>query len=513
MLTLALLLAADVVAAPPPPPPPPETPLEKLVQERTLKNGMTWLLVRRPAAPVFSAYWRVRAGGDDERPGITGLAHLFEHMAFKGTAAVGTKDWAAEKPILEKVAAAGDALAEERRLGARGDADKLERLSKELAAAQQAESKLIEKDEWDEIYSKNGAVGMNATTDKDLTSYFVSFPKNRLELWARMEASRFAAPVLREFFSERDVVTQERRMRTETSPGGMLYEQLNAVAFGMGPQAWPVVGTNVDLATLRLSDALAFYEKYYVPSNAVGSIVGDIDVDATVALLEQTFGQVPARARPLPPSAQPWDQTQAGERIVKVEFDAAPQVIVAWHKPTLPARDDYVFDAIETILGEGTTSRLHRSLVIEKRLAAGVGAFGGPCDRLDNLFMISATPVAPHTAAELVSAIDSEIARLQDKPVTERELRRVLNHLEASLARRIATNEGLADTLSFYQAVADDWRYVARHEAVLATVTPEDVQRVARTYFVSRNRTVAELVRPQFGPSQTAPSGTKGGVK
>ncbi len=488
MITLALALLLAAPAA--------EPSLDSVVHQVKLNNGMTWLLVRREAAPVFSAYWRVRAGGVDEHPGITGLAHLFEHMAFKGTAQIGTRDFAAEAPLLAHVTEVGDALSRERAKGDKAAPNELARLEKSLAEAQAAEAKFIVKDELSDLYQRNGAVGLNATTDKDLTSYFVSFPKNRLQLWARTEAARFSAPVLREFYSERDVVTQERRMRVDASPVGRLNEQLTLTAFSLSPQRWPGVGTLADLATLKSSDALEFYQKYYTPANAVGAIVGDIDLEATTRLLESTFGAVPEGPVPAPPRDERWDRAQDGERRVRVEFDAEPIVEVAWHKPTLPARDDYVFDALEILLTEGPTSRLYRSLVLEKRLVQGVGTFQTGGGRLDNLFTVAAAPLKPHTSADVLAAIDTEVEKLQQKPVDARELQRVLNHLEVNLAREVASNEGLASALSYYEALAGDWHYLTEHRKVLQTITPADVQRAAQTYLVRNNRTVAELVRP-----------------
>ena len=224
--------------------------LREIVKEHRLGNGMKWLIVERPEAPVFTGFIRVRAGGADEEPGYTGLAHLFEHMAFKGTPVLGTSDFEAEKKLLAEIGKVGDQLALLER-AKRGQSDEAQKLRARLSQLQQAEEKLADQDALSKLYELNGAQGLNATTDKDLTSYFVSFPKNRLELWSLVEASRLAAPVLRDFYKERDVVMEERRLRVDSDPGGLLYEELNQVAFTTSPYRWPVVGYAEDMGPGR----------------------------------------------------------------------------------------------------------------------------------------------------------------------------------------------------------------------------------------------------------------------
>lgn len=470
-----------------------EVDLRTMVKEHKLKNGMVWLIVERHQAPVFTGFVRLRVGGADEEPGYTGLAHLFEHMAFKGTPVLGTKNFDEEKKLLAQIAKVGDELAALVRAG-KADSPEAKELQQKLDALDEQHSKITDENALAALYQLNGAVGLNASTDKDLTGYFVSFPRNRLELWALTEASRLAAPVLRDFYKERDVVMEERRMRTDSEPGGALYEELNQVGFTMSPYRWPTVGYVGDLEAMTLARAQAFHEKYYSPANAVGCIVGDVKFEEVVPLLERTFGAIPAREAPPPLIFSEPPKRQ--QRRSTVFFDASPRIYMGFRKPTLPHRDDYVFDVIQILIGEGRTGRLNKRLVIKDKLAQIAGSFTGPGSRLENQFTIVAIPLANVKQEDVEKAIWDELERLKNEPVTDKELQKVRNQLTADIARSVDNNAGLADSLSRYQALAGDWRYVADHSKVIETITPEDVMRVAKTYFTPENSVIVDLKRP-----------------
>jgi predicted Zn-dependent peptidase len=493
-----------------------EVDLRAVVKELRLKNGMLWLVVERHQAPVFTGMVRVRVGGSDEEPGYTGLAHLFEHMAFKGTPMLGTTDFEGEKKLLVEIAKAGDQLAtlERAEKGDSGEAKALRSQLKELSAQ---EGKLTDENALATLYQLNGAVGLNATTDKDLTSYFVSLPKNRLALWANVEAQRLVSPVLRDFYTERDVVMEERRMSIDSSPGGAMYEELNQLAFTMSPYRWPVVGYSEDLAAMTLARADAFHRRFYVPSNSVGCIVGDVNFDELVPLLENTFGQIPAGPPPAGPTfAEP--PSRAARRST-VHFEASPRVFIGIHKPAPPAKDDYVFDVLQVLLGEGRTGRLTKRLVLKDRIAQGAGVFAGPGARLDNLLIIAVTPLAGVKRDDVEKAVWDELERLKKEPVPEAELQKVRNRVAADHARSLDTDSELAGTLSYAQAVIGDWRYAADHPKVIAQLTAEDVMRVAKQYFVADNAVTVDLVNPKTpapAPPSTAPPPRpvkKGGAK
>ncbi len=476
-----------------------EVDLRTLVREHRLKNGMTWLIVERPHAPVFTGFVRVKVGGADEEPGYTGLAHLFEHMAFKGTQVLGTTDFKKEQGLLRQIGQVGDRLAQLERSN-RGQSDEAQKLRQRLEELSREHDAITDENALATLYQLNGASGLNATTDKDLTSYFVSLPKNRLELWALTEASRLASPVLRDFYKERDVVIEERRMRIDSDPGGAAYEELTQLAFTMSPYRWPTVGYYEDLAAMTLGKAEAFHRRYYAPANSVGCLVGDVKFAEAVELLERTFGQIPSRAAPPevlfaePPSRQ--------ERHSTVYFDASPRIYLGFRKPTLPHRDDYVFDVIQVLLGQGRTSRLHRRLVLKERSVQGVGSFGAPGSRFENLFVIAAVPLANKSPEEVKKSIFAELERLKNEPVSEAELEKVRNRITADQALGIDDNSGLASMLSYFQSIAGDWRYLVEHPKMIESITAEDVQRVAKKYFTRENRVVVDLVKPETSAAE-----------
>ena len=471
--------------------------LESRVTEHKLKNGMTFLFVERHQAPVFSAAVQFRAGGFDEQSGSTGIAHLLEHMAFKGTKVIGTRDYEKERPLLDRMDYLAKLLRDKLIVSGGKETAGIKYLREALVEVQAKHRELVVKDEFSEIYSRNGASGSNAFTSQDRTAYVVSLPSNRLELWALMESQRMASPVLREFYSERDVVMEERRMRYETNPQGKLYETLITSAFTAHPYGLPIIGWSSDIGMALRGRAEEFHRLYYAPNNAVAVLVGDLDIDEAKRLAEKYFGAI--RTKPNPPAVVTYEPEQAGERRAQVEWDANPVVYIAYHKPTAPHYDDTVFDVIDSILSSGRTSRLHTSLVKKQRVAVAVGTGAGPGARYPHLFIAYAVPLQPHTAEDVEEAIYREIERLKTEPVSDRELQRVRNQIEASQVRELSSNSGLADQLAWAEIVFGDWREILRNRERIARVTKADIMRVAAKYLTKKNRTVATLVKVQEG--------------
>ncbi len=468
--------------------------LAERVVEHRLSNGLQLVMVERHQTPVVSCTIAYKVGGVNERSGMTGVAHLYEHMAFKGTRTLGTKDYRKETVILQRMDRAWSDLRKEQDKGPRGDQNKRVAYEKRFRDLELESEKYVVPNEIGEIYERNGAVGLNATTGKDLTRYVVSLPSNRLELWAAIESDRMAHAVLREFYKEKSVVLEERRLRYENSPSGRLYEAFLSAAFSAHPYGMPVIGWTSDLEALSRAQTETFFRTYYEPGNAVIAIVGDIDPGATVRLLEKYFGGIPAQPRP--PAVVTVEPEPSGERRAEVEFEAEPAVLIGYHRPALDHPDDAVFDVIDSLLSGGRSSRLYKTLVKEKQLAVNVSTSTGvPGARYPNLFMIQATPRAPHTPNELETAIYAELDRLKSEPVQPRELQKGLNNLDADLIRSLDSNSGLASQLSYFQAVAGTWRYLLDNRDRIARVTAEDVSRVARQYFVKSNRVVATLVK------------------
>lgn len=467
--------------------------LEEKVVEHTMKNGMKLLMVERHTSPTVSAWIRFRVGSVDERSDERGIAHLLEHMLFKGTTTLGTRDYASEKPILDNIEVIAQALTAEKAKRDKGDGAKLAALEKQLAALEADAAKYVIKDEFFELYSKNGGTGYNAFTSRDGTTYLISLPANKLELWAAIESDRLQNAVLREFYTERSVVMEERRRSYDADPESKLWETFVAASFLTHSYGQPTIGWMSDIENLTRSKAEQFFHNYYAPNNAVVAIVGDIDTRKTIALVERYFGAIkPGKEVPPVTAVEP---KQSGERRIELIAEAEPTLMMGFHKPAIATPDDYVFDVITMILGSGRTSRFYKKLVIEKQVASDIGAFDAPGSRYPNLFVVSANPRAPHTIKEVEDAVQAELDRLKTEPVAERDLQRILNKIEYEEARRMGTNGGLARNLTEFEATTGSWRYMTENRGRIAKVTAADIMRVAGAYFTRENRTVGFITK------------------
>lgn len=469
--------------------------LAERVVEHTLTNGMKLLLVERHTSPTVAAWIRFKVGAVDERSDERGIAHLLEHMLFKGTKTLGSTNYAAEKVLLDKIEAVAQALLLEKAKREKSDPARVAALEKELASLEKEAGQYVVKEEFAQIYNRNGGSNYNAYTSKDGTTYLISLPSNKLELWAAIEADRMQNAVLREFYTERSVVMEERRRSYEAEPEGKLWETFLASSFNAHPMGQPVIGWMSDIENLTRTKAESFLKRYYAPNNAIIAIVGDIDSQKTIALVERYFGSIPPGV-PVPPVAVEEPQQQ-GEKRIEVVGDAGAELMVGFHKPTLPHQDDLVFDVINMILSDGRTSRLHRKLVVEKQLVSGIGAFSAPGHRYPNLFIVSASPREPHTVQEVEAALYEELEKLKSEPVTERELQQVMNKLEYEEARQMTSIGGLARNLTEYEAIAGSWRYLIEHRKAVAGVKPEDIQRVAKKYLTRENRIVGFITKQE----------------
>ncbi len=476
-------------------------PIEQLktrVVEHRLKIGMQILILERPAAPLVSFQMMFRAGGVDETSGKTGLAHLFEHMMFKGSKTVGTKDYAKEALALAKIdAAARDIIAEESK-GEKADPERLKLLRKQMSEFEAEHQKMIIPAEFDQLYQQAGGEGLNAFTGQDMTAFVVSLPSNKWELWPILESDRMANPVLREFYKERDVVMEERRMRYENSPQGKIWENFVALAYQAHPYGSPTIGWMPDLKRLTVGDAEAFFKKYYSPSNATVAIVGDVKPKEVIAKLEAHFAKVPAQ--PLPNEAVTEEPAQDGERRATVYFPTEPALMLGFHKPNAPHPDNIVMEVIEDLLGSGRTSRFNKNIT-DKKIAASIWAGNGnPGERYPNLIVISGAPRHPNGNADLEKAVWGELEKLKSEKVPEQELAKIRNRMEADFIRGLSSNGGMAGELAYAQTILGDWKTIFKILEGIRNVTPDDVQRVAKRYFDKRNVTVVHLEK------ETAPA-------
>jgi len=478
---------------------------EKKITVETLDNGLTLIVMERPVAPVFSFFTHVNAGGAQEVPGITGLAHMFEHMAFKGTDKIGTSDFEAEKRALARVEETYQAYDRARRSPTGVDEAEVARLEKEWRDSMAEADKYVVSNQFGEIVDRVGGVGLNAFTSSDETGYFYSFPSNRLELWAYLESERFLNPVMREFYKERDVVTEERRMRTESQPIGRLVEQFLTTAFMAHPYGQPVVGWPSDLRTFSATDAQRFYDTYYVPANMVVVVVGDVKASDVVSLVKRYFGRIPAGAKPEPLRTE--EPPQRAERIVRLTEASQPIYIEGYHKPATIHPDNAAYSAIADLMSSGRTSRLYRRLVRDDQIAAFAAGFNDfPGSKYPNMFAFFGVPTPGHTPEEIRDAIREEIERIKTEPVSAEDLKMVKTRAKANLLRQLRNNQGLALQLGTYQALFGDWRELFREVDRIEKVTAEDITRVANETFVESNRTVGMIQSTQM-------AGAKGGAE
>ncbi len=480
-LAAALPLAAQDLAS-----------FEKRVTVKTLPNGLTVLILRRPEAPVFSFFTLVDAGSAQDPLSQTGIAHMMEHMAFKGTPTIGTTNYAEEKVALAKVEQTYSAYETERIKRVGRDAEKLAQLKKEWQDSIAAADKFVIKNQFGEIVESHGGVGMNAGTSYDDTSYMYSMPSNMIELWAAIESDRFANPVMRDFYKERDVVMEERRMRTDSDPTGRLIEQFLGTAFAANPYHRPTVGYASDLQSFSATDAQEFFHHYYEPSNMVIALVGDLDPAQVMPIVERYFGQLPAKPRP--EEVTTIEPPQNSVREVKMREQAQPIYVEGYHRPSYLDPDDAVYDAITDIMSNGRTSRMFRSLVRDQKIAAAAAGFSGfPGTKYAHLFAFYGVPLPGHTNQEMQKAIQEQIAKLKAQDVTDEELQMFKTRTKADLIRGLASNEGLAQQLAIYQTRYGDWRELFRYLDKVDKVTKADIRRVANKAFQDSNRTIGTI--------------------
>lgn len=475
------------------------------VEEHTLSNGMKLLMVERHHSPAVAGGWVARVGSVNERPGITGIAHLFEHMMFKGTPTIGTSDAKRDAEIIEQQEQVRDAMRREEtkmRLAVRrGEIDdrvkpenkteryrELEAQFKELIAAQR---KVLVKNEFDRIYTTAGASGMNAFTSNDMTGYFITVPANKLELWAWMESERLLRPVFREFYAERDVVFEERRMRTESTPLGKFQESLEALFWESHPYGWPVIGWPSDIPAITKAQADEFYALHYAPQNITLILVGDFKADEAAKLCERYFGRIP-RGEQNAPEIVTLEMSQKVEKRMNAEAEANPQVDILWHTPATGHPDAHALEVLAAVLS-GRSGRLHKALVLGDEVATS--AFAHQMARkYAGMFNIGGEAKDPKMPSDVEAAIYEEVERLKNEPVSARELQKVKNNFAAMAVRRTSSNFHLLVQLIQYEG-GGDWKSINTEIPGILKVTAEDIQRVAEKYLVKENRTVATYTR------------------
>ncbi|MBP1605560.1 MAG: putative Peptidase [Acidobacteria bacterium] len=499
------------------------------VIERTLSNGMRLVMVERHEQPTIAFGWMARVGSANERPGMTGMAHLFEHMMFKGTKTIGTRNAVRDaelNDLQDKVQAQireeMSILREKQRRGEIANmmdpkvrTPRLQQLIGEFDRLVQEQRALVVKDEMDKIYTQAGGTGLNASTSTDRTFYIVSLPSNKLELWCWIESDRLANPVFREFYSERDVILEERRQTLESRPDGVVSEAFNALTWMASPYHWEVIGWPSDISQVTREQASEFFATYYAPNNITAILVGDFDPEKAYALAEKYFGRIPANPKGVP-DVITMEPPQPAEQRMMAEVETQPSLQVDFKTVPMVHKDAPALQALAGILGGAQmfmgrpggpggmrppTGRLQKSLVLDQKIATSAMAFSRGM-KLGGLFTLRVTPVPGRNPADLESKLYAEIEKVAREGVTDEELQRFKNASQVGLYGRLETNTGIRETLAQFLTVGtvEDFGNI---QNAIQSLTTDEVKRVAAQYLVKDSRNV--LVTTRRASASTAP--------
>lgn len=514
---LAALLVAAALAAP-------ALAQELNVVERTLPNGMKVLMVARHDQPTISCGWLARVGSANERPGITGLAHLFEHMMFKGTTTIGTKDAArdlelnkAQDEVQVGIREEMSILREKQRRGEIKDmmdpavrTPRLTELFAKFDALVTEQRALIVKDEMDKVYQEQGSTGLNASTSQDRTFYIVGIPSNKLELWMWLESDRLANPVFREFYSERNVILEERRQTLESRPGGTVDEAFNAMTWMAHPYSWEVIGWPSDISQVTREQGSEFFATYYAPNNLTAILVGDLDVEKTWALAQKYLGRIPANPKGVP-EVITLEPVQPAEQRMVAEVERTPAVEADYKAVPAVHKDAAALQVLGIVLGgppmmgrpgmggpmRPPSGRLHKSLVLDKKMATrATASFRG--QKYGGLFSVTATPAPGKRPDEVEPLLYAEVDRLVKEGVTDDELARAKNAIRVAWYSRLESNSGIRESLAQAES-AGTYKDLLDAPKKVEAVTREDVQRVAKQYLVKASRSVLLTTRKGGG--------------
>lgn len=475
------------------------------VEEHVLSNGMKLVLVPRRLSPTVAGAWVARVGSANERPGITGISHLFEHMMFKGTHVIGTRDYEKDVRLIEQQEALQDSIRDEltvlRAAQRRGELDDMTRPESKTPRMRELEQRFdalvaeqranMVKNEYNTVFQRNGATGINAFTNNDMTVYFETVPANRLELWFWMEADRLRNPVFREFYSERDVVYEERRLRTESTPTGKFQEAFDAVFWDASPYAWPVLGWPSDVASITKAQADEYYALYYQPQNLTAVLVGDFDPKVALALAEKYLGVIPAGNRPAPEMIT-MEQHPLAEKRFHGEAETNPAATVRWHTVAFTHRDVAALEVLDDLLS-GPAGRLRRSLVLKQGVATSVRVAHDP-RKYEGSFEVYGEAKEGRTPEAVEQAIYGEIEKLKNEPVGAEELQAAKNRYLTAIYRQLGSNFLIGLRVAVSEG-RGDLHGAEKIEAAVQRVTTADVQRVAKAYFTKEGRAVAIWTR------------------
>lgn len=492
----AFLLAATTVLA-----------QELAVHEFTLENGMKFLVVERHDSPRVFAAVMFRVGSVNERPGITGISHFLEHMMFKGTQVLGVSDFETDamyngliEASWEEIRRARGRMEEMARKGRPVPEELAKRHAEWMSFYEQLsrdQKSVIVKDDLWERYMRNGGTSLNASTGQDSTQYFVELPANKIELFFWQESDRMTHCVWREFYSEREVVKEERRLSVESTPTGRIDEAFEAMFWEAHPYSWPVVGWMSDLDNLTPADMEEYYRTFYAPNNAVAVFVGDVNPKRIEKLAQTYFGRIP-RGEKAPPPVATREPEQVGERRMVAEADAQPSIEVRWHTVAARHTDEAALMVLEGVL-EGKSGRLYKRLALEKQIALETAAETDH-RRWAGAFAISAKPREDADPAEVEREALAVVEELKTSPPSEEEIQKAKNQLVARMVQFMRSNLGMAFIVGHAELMGS-WRDVKTQLDAVQGITPQEVSNVAKKYLTSQGRNVLWIRRKAAAPN------------
>ncbi|MDS3859672.1 pitrilysin family protein [Thermosynechococcaceae cyanobacterium BACA0444] len=465
------------------------------VTEFSLKNGMRFIVMEQHQAPIISFLTYADVGGVDEPEGQTGVAHYLEHLAFKGTRKIGSQDFQQEAQYLDQL---DHLFTQIQAAKQQQQTNQLKTLLDQFNQVQAQASKFVISNQYGQIVQQAGGVGLNATTSADATRYFYSFPANKLELWMSLESERFLEPVFRDFFTEKQVILEERRMRTENSATGQLFDTFLSTTFEQHPYRRPVIGYEADIANLTRQNVTDFFQQYYALGNLTMVLVGDVEPKQVKTLAEQYFGRYPQR--PLPPKVTTVDPPLTAPRQAQIQLPSQPYYVEAYPCPPLKDRDYSLYELLTQVLTSGRTSRLYQALVLQAKIALNVQAFTGyPGNKYPNRLVIYALPAPGHSTKEVAQAIQTELSHLQTTPISDVELSRLQTQARMDLLQALMSTEGMAKQLAEYAVKTGDWRNLFQQLEIIEAVTPADIQRVAQALHPEQRTTVEVISEASVG--------------
>ena len=471
------------------------------VSRFTLNNQVTFLVVERHRAPVVSCVTFVDTGGANEPRGNTGMAHFLEHMAFKGTPDIGTKNWEAEKACLKKLDKAYAQWLQAKFHPVEHSRDKLQQLRRNFERLRQKAAQYAVPNAYAKVLEKNGFTHLNAMTSKDYTMYFCSLPANRIELWFNLESARLKHPVFRQFYTEKQVILEEKRMRIESDPRGRMMEELLAMAYMAHPYGVPTIGWKTDIATTTRPDMVAFYKQHYISSNITIVVAGDVNLEQIKSLAGTYFAHMKPEESKSPFITR--EPKQRSIRRFKKTGPNHPIYMEAYHTVNQMHQDAKPLRLLADMLSEGRISRFYQQLVVKEGLAQTIRVYNGfPGDKYPGLFLIYAIPRRGVSLKRLKEGIRQVITRLVQQGVRPEELQRAKTGIRADLIRKLNSNLGLAQELAEAEAQKGGWQEVFHSLKAYEQVKADQVDSVAEKYLVPENRTSGRLLLREDGEGQ-----------